>query len=216
MSTLQESLKETHAQITANMPEKAAIFDSTTDELVDSGIANSALKVGQKAPEFSLPNQVGESVVLSELLKEGPVVISFYRGSWCPYCNLELRALQHLVPKFNELGANLLAISPQMPDESMSTSEKNELTFSVLSDMGNKVARDFGLVFTLTPDLYEMYSSFGNDLETINGDESHELPIPGTFVIATDGTIAAAHANADYKIRMEPQEILETLVNMSN
>jgi len=215
MTTLKDALKETHAQITASMPEKAAIFDSTTDDLVDSGIANGALKVGQQAPEFALPNQIGESIVLSELLKEGPVVISFYRGSWCPYCNLELRALQQLLPKFNELGANLVAISPQMPDESMSTSEKNELTFSVLSDMGNKVAREFGLVFTLTPDLYEMYSSFGNDLETLNGDTTHELPIPGTFVIAQDGTITAAQANADYKIRMEPQEILDTLVKMS-
>lgn len=102
-----------------------------------------------------------------------------------------------------------------MPDESMSTSEKNELTFSVLSDVGNKVARAFGLVFTLTPDLYEMYASFGNDLEALNGDESHELPIPGTFVIAKDGTITAAHANADYKVRMEPQGILDTLANMN-
>jgi peroxiredoxin len=215
MNTLKDSLKETHDKITASMPEKAAIFDADTNALVDTGIANGALKVGQTAPEFSLPNQVGEPIVLTELLKEGHVVISFYRGSWCPYCNLELRALQQLLPKFNALGANLVAISPQMPDESMSTSEKNDLTFSVLSDMSNKVARAFGLVFTLTPDLYEMYASFGNDLETLNGDKSHELPIPGTFVIAQDGTITAAQANADYKVRMEPQEILDTLVNMN-
>lgn len=94
MTTLADTLKETHANITASMPEKAAIFDADTDALVDTGIANGALKVGEKAPAFSLPNQVGESIVLSELLKKGPVVISFYRGSWCPYCNLELRALQ--------------------------------------------------------------------------------------------------------------------------
>ena len=192
-----------------------AIMNQATNDLIDSGIVDQTLKVGDKAPDFTLPNATGESINLQQLLQQGAVVLSFYRGGWCPYCNLELRALQQALPEIKALGANLITVSPQTPDNSLSTAEKNELTFEVLSDIGNKVAREYGLVFTLPEQLRPIYQNFGIDLPAYNGDPTFDLPIPATYVIAADGKVVLAFANADYTQRLEPTEIISTLQNLT-
>lgn len=209
--SLREQLDEMTTQITGQAPDAVAVFEKDTQRMVDAGVGQDGPKVGDVAPDFELPDQLGRAVKLNDLLAGGPVVVSFYRGNWCPYCNLELAALKSALPAIREAGGGLVAISPQVPDESLSTVEKHGLEFSVLSDVGNVVGRRYGLVFELTESLRPLYASFGIDLEAANGNGSYELPVPGTFVIGRDGVIAAAHVSADYKTRMEPDEMVEML-----
>ena len=180
-----------------------------------SGIAERAAKAGDVAPDFELPDARGRSVHLSNLLADGPVVVSFYRGGWCPYCNLELRALQMAEPRFRELGASLVAVSPQTPDESLSTSEKNALTFAVLSDVGSFAAKRFGIAFDLAEELRPIYAKFGHALPDKNGDDSWVLPLPATYVIDQDGTIALAFVDIDYRCRLEPADIIAVLETLA-
>ena len=189
---------------------------AATEKLTQSGITNNALKVGDKAPFFSLPKANNESISSAELLQKGPLVINFYRGGWCPYCNLELRAYQQILPEIKELGAQLAAISPNLPDKSLSTVKKNSLDFYVLSDVGNKVAGDFGLVFTLDEELLPIYKQFGIILSEENGDDSFELPIPATYVLNSDGAIVLAFPDADYTKRLEPEEVVNVLRTIKN
>lgn len=213
---LTQKLQEFRQQFTANQPETIkAVMAQTTTDLINSKIAEQSLGKGAKVANFALPNAVGKEVTLESLLAKGAVVISFYRGGWCPYCNLELRALQQVLPEIEAKGATLVAISPETPDSSLSTQEKNELSFEVLSDRGNIVAKQFGLVFTLDQSLRPIYESFGIDIPGYNGDDSFELPLPATYVLAPDGTIIFNYANADYTQRLDPTEIMTVLDNMA-
>ena len=209
--SLQEQLKAKYEEIKKNAPNEVAIFDADTESFISSGDAPQGLQVGDQLASFELPNQLGQTISLDELQGDSNVVISFYRGGWCPYCNIELCVLQQALPEFKSHGARLIAISPQLPDESMSTAEKNELSFPVLSDAGNKVAREFGLVFTLSEQLRPLYESFNIDLPATNGDKSFELPIPATFIIDSDGVLKGAFVNADHKQRMDPSDIINVL-----
>lgn len=210
--SLQIELEEMYNGFTQKVPpEVLNLMLDTTRRLVDTGIAEKSLKVGEKAPDFNLPNPNGESVNLNSLLEKGPVVLNFYRGGWCPYCNLELNAYQKHLPEIEGLGASLVAISPQTPDSSLSTAEKNDLKFDVLSDEGNKTANEFGLVFELAPELHELYLKFGINIPESNGNDSWEIPLPGTYVIDKDGTVQYAYANADYTKRAEPSEVITKL-----
>jgi peroxiredoxin len=170
-----------------------ATYGREIEALVRSGIAASSLHEGALAPDFTLRNVDGRPVTLSALLAERPVVLTFYRGAWCPYCNLQLRAYQAILPQIRELGATLVAVSPQTPDNSLTTAEQKGLTFPVLSDAGNQVARRYGLVFSLS----ETLRAVSADLPAYNGEDSWELPMPGTFVIAPDGTVRLAFAAMD-------------------
>jgi len=183
--------------------------------LLASGIVERARAAGQAAPDFTLPDARGGSVRLADLLRQGPVILSFYRGGWCPYCNLELRALQRRLGEFAAHGASLVAVSPQTPDESLSTAEKNELAFPVLSDSGSRVAREFGIAFDLAEELRPIYSRFGHALPDKNGSDDWVLPIPATYVIAADGTIRFAFVDTDYRNRLEPDAILAVLEGLS-
>ena len=184
--------------------------------LVESGFANNAINVGDKAPDFSLPNVHGKQTKLSDLLADGPVVINYYRGGWCPFCSLELKGYQNLLAEIKAEGANLVGISPETPDSSLSTAEKFALEFEVLSDSGNKVAGNYGLVFELEPAIREIYSSFEFVLPEINGDDSWTLPIPATYVIDCDGTVVWADVNANYTERAEPADVLVALKEISS
>ena len=210
--TLQEQITGFKAQMAKQAPpEILGGFNQNIDDLVQSGIAEKSLKTGDYAPNFTLPNVAGEQVALSELLKQGPVAITFYRGEWCPYCNLQLRAYQNILPQIKALGASLVAISPQTPDNSLTTAEKKGLTFNVLSDVGNVVARQYGLVFTIDEKFHALYTNVGSDVPKFNGDTSWELPIPGTFIVAQDGKITLASVDADWTHRLEPSALLEGL-----
>jgi len=210
--SLTQDLANLSAQVRDRIPAEAqAAMGKATEDLINSGVLDRSLKTGDRAPNFTLPNAVGKTVELNALLAQGPTVISFYRGQWCPYCNLELRALQQALPEIQRQGATLLAISPQTPDNSLSTVEKEELSFEVLCDVGNRVAREFGLVFQLPAEIRSIYEGFGIDLPAHNGDETFELPVPATYVVAPDGTIASAFVNADYTQRLDPAEMIAAL-----
>ncbi len=213
--TLAQQLAELKADIAQQMPaEVQIVMAQATTNLANSGMVNRSLNVGDRLPDIELPNATGKTVRVQDLLAQGPVVIAFYRGQWCPYCNLELRLLQQHLPAFKAEGATLLAISPQTPDNSLSTVEKHDLDFEVLSDVGNNVARQLGLVFTLPESLRPIYENFGVDLPTHNGDRTFELPVPATYVVAPDGGIVYAFADADYTVRAEPSDILAALRNL--
>ena len=213
---LTQELDRYQAEFKAKQPEevKELMAQATTD-LINSKIAEASISTGQKLPNFTLPNAVGEEIALESLLAEGAVVVSFYRGGWCPYCNMELRALQAALPEIQARGATLVAISPETPDTSLSTKEKNELSFQVLSDRGNVLARQLGLVFALPESLRPIYRNFGIDIPAHNGDDTFELPLPATYVVSADGTIIYSFANADYTQRLDPAEIIKALDTIS-
>jgi len=182
-----------------------------SQDLIASGLADQSIKQGEKAPDFVLPDVNGENVQLSHLLAHGPVVLIFYRGGWCPYCNLALRSYQAILPKIQAAGATLVAVSPQTPDNPLSTREKMDLSFPVLSDSGNMVARAYGLVFTVASDVQAIQRGMGLDVAKVNGSETWELPMPGSYVIAQDGVITLAFINPDHTHRLEPAAILTAL-----
>jgi peroxiredoxin len=182
-----------------------------TDELIASGAATQTLKAGNTAPSFVLNDPDGRPVSSAGLLAQGPLVISFYRGIWCPYCNIELQALQEALPAFRERGANLVAISPQSAVNSRKSRRTNSLDFTILSDPGNETAAAFGLRFALPEYLIKLYKSLNNDLPAFNRDTSWTLPMPGRFVISRDGVIRYAEVNPDYTHRPEPADVLLAL-----
>ena len=182
-----------------------------TAELVDSGQAQKAKKAGDTAPEFTLSDPDGKPVSSRELLAKGPLVLSFYRGVWCPYCNIELQALQAALADIAARGASLVAISPQTAANSRRSQRENKLEFPILSDVKSEVAHAFGIRFALPDYLVETYKSFGNNLAVVNNDPAWVLPMPARYVIGADGVIAYAEVNPDYTHRPDPSELLPVL-----
>jgi peroxiredoxin len=170
------------------------------------------LSVGERAPDFELPDPNGKPVRLSDRLAKGPVVLSFFRGDWCPVCNLQLRALERALPEIREAPASLVAVTPQFLEHTLSLQEKAALSFDVLSDVAQKVIRDYRVQFTVPPELKDLYLGFYSlDLGEQNGDGSWNLPVPGTFIIDAEGVIRRTHVTADFTRRMEPDDVIEAL-----
>lgn len=197
-------------------PERVALMEASTALLKAGGIEKRALNVGDAAPDITLPDALGNAVRLHDLWRRGPLVLVFYRGGWCPYCNLELRAWQSELPALENLGGSLVAISPQTPDNSLTTAEKNSLAFPVLSDSALAAAEAFGIAFTLHPELVDLYTTFGNDLPELNGNGKWVLPLPATYVIDRDGRIVFAHIDADYRERADPKDVLRSVAKLAD
>lgn len=212
-TSLQSKLDERKSNFALNADDnKIKAYKEGIESIENSGIVSSAKQVGDTAPLFTLNNALGNPVSLSDYLKKGTVVLTWYRGNWCPYCNLTLSALQNELSNFKANGANLIALTPELPDESISTSEKHNLQFEVLSDIGNKIAKEYGIVFQLTDEVAGMYNqSF--ELNNHNGDDSNELPLAATYIIDQNGKILYAFLDADYRNRAEPSELTEFLKN---
>ncbi|MFL5626658.1 MAG: peroxiredoxin-like family protein [Ktedonobacteraceae bacterium] len=209
---LQEQIDRFVALGAEYVPEEMAKqVNSHIEQLIKSGAAEFALKEDEQAPDFTLPDALGQPVTLSQLLTQGPVIIIFYRGQWCPYCNLELRAYQKALTQVQELGATLVAISPQTPDHSLSTMERQGLAFAVLSDVGNQVARQFGLVFTLDEAARALYAQIGADLPAYNGDDAWELPMTGTFLVDQSRRIRLASVDPNFFHRLDPSFVIVRL-----
>lgn len=195
--------------------EALAIMDADTERLAATKLAERALPQGAVAPDFILPDAQGKPVRLQSLQRRGPVVVVFYRGGWCPYCNIHLRGFQRHLPELKALGAQIVAISPQLPDNSLSTQEKDELEYPVLSDLGNKIAHKFGVAFRLSDPLVKLYESFGHPLLEANGKEGEaELPVPATFVIDTNGVVRNSHVDVDYTRRLDPDDVIQAIKNI--
>jgi peroxiredoxin len=213
---LQQQIDAYNAQARSRLPaglgdELPRQLTSPIAQLIASGAAERALREGEQAPDFTLPDALGRSVTLSRLLQRGPVVLTFYRGAWCPYCNLELHAYQHALPQIEELGGTLVAISPQTPDHSLSMMEKRALTFTVLSDEGNGVARRYGLAFTIDEAVRAAHRLVGADLPAFNGDESWELPMAATYLVDQAGTVRLAFVDPDFMHRLDPSVVIARL-----
>jgi len=209
---LTDALKAVSKQFKGNVStEVLEVMERSTAELAESKLVESALKVGDKMPAFKLTNAIGESIDSEVLLSKGPLVINFYRGGWWPYCNLELGGYQDILDEIHGKGAQLVAISPELPDETLSTTEKLELQFEILSDSNNELAKQFGIVFSMKEELIEIYKGFGIDIAGTQGNENFELPVPGTFVVDENSIIKLAHMDVDYTTRIEPEEVLTVL-----
>jgi peroxiredoxin len=212
--SLKQQLAEYLAGWREHVPtERQAIIERHIGQL-RGVIARTMLKVGNRAPVFALPDAKGDMIDFGALLKKGPVVVTFYRGGWCPYCNLGLKAFQDVLPEIKAAGASVVAISPEKPDDTLSTIETNALAFGVLSDVGQKVGRAFGLVYEFTGELRGVYQGFGRDIPAYNGTPGEwALPVPATYIVDRDGTIIYAYANVDYRDRADPREIIAVLTN---
>lgn len=197
-------------------PKFMAGVDAIIDEAKVFQQGANAIKIGEKAPHFNLPNAQGEQVDLEALVKQGPLVITFYRGNWCPYCNLQLRALQERLGEIKALGASLVAISPQVPDGSMTADDISKMDFIVLSDQDAKVASQYGVAWEVPEFLIEhMRVDRQLDLEKINNGNAHVLPIPATFILDRNATVIWNYVNVDYRTRSEPEDIIKALQKMS-
>jgi peroxiredoxin len=180
--------------------------------LSEAGVGRNAKQVGDLAPAIVLPDAHGRAFEVDRLLAKGPVIVTFYRGGWCPYCNLELKAYQAVLPRIIAAGTNLVAISPEKPDDSLSTAEKNGLAFTVLSDVGQKVGKAFGLVYDFTEELRTVYDGFKLDIPEKNGTpDEWSLPLSATYVIGSDGGILFADTSVDYRHRTDPLDVLQVL-----
>jgi len=213
MSRLIDEIKKYQEGFKQKVPTQTQeIMLKATDALKNASISKNALKEGDIAKNFTLKNAKDEFVSTEKLLEENNfLVINFYRGLWCPYCNLELKALQGINSELKELNAKLVAVSPQTPDASLSTKEKNELEFEVLSDTNNLIAKEYGLVFSLAQELRPIYESFGIDIVGLNQEDSYELPMPATYVINKKGEVIYSFIDEDYTKRSEPQTILDII-----
>ncbi len=213
---LQDQLDE----ITANtrqlvQPERLATGERFVEELLLSGVESKIIPVGSKAPLFDLLDFTGKQVRSSDLLALGPLIVSFFRGRWCPYCATELEAWRELHNEVRERGALLVAISPQTARHNDFTADQHSLTFPVLSDPGCEVAASFGLAYMVPPHMQKHYRSILVNIPFVNGDDQWRLPLPGTFVVGQDGTVLYAEAHADFRVRPEPLAVIETLSKVS-
>ena len=213
--TLEEELaRQRRLHVASRSPEDHETRRQAVRDVEANGLLERALGVGDMIPTIVLPDATGRVIDVGREFGEAPVVLSFYRGGWCPYCNLELRALERHLPEFSRLGARLVAISPEMPDESLSTAEKNGLTFTVLSDRHNGVSKAFGLVHRIDPRVVELQRGNGVDVAAINGEAVAEVPVPATYVVDVGGRIGYASVSADYTTRADPTEIVSALTQL--
>lgn len=186
-------------------------FNAFQDELEEERKDQKFLKEGDIFPDFTLENAIGDKVKLTDMLKGGPLVITFYRGTWCPYCNIELLGYEAILNDIRKAGGNFLAISPEVPDLSMDFIERKNFTFEVLSDRDNQLANKLGIVFEVGSEVLKLYNGFGIDLEVTQGNNKNSLPIPATYVIDPNRTISLAYVDADYTKRFEPVDVLKYL-----
>ncbi len=210
--SLKNDIESLKANFLPKVPDQIkGSMQKAENALRESQLARGALATGNEAVDFTLLNVKGEMISSEALRRDGPIVLSFYRGGWCPYCNLELKALQGVIDEIRALGASLIAISPQVPDASLSTAEKNELDFEVLSDVNSEVADQYRLTFSLDEELRPIYKNWGADVAAVNDDPHWKLPLPATYVIDQDGKIIHSFVDEDYTLRLDPEEILDSL-----
>lgn len=191
----------------------AALVDADNAALLP--LAARALKAGDRFPALVLPDQLARPVDLIGLAARSPLVVTFYRGGWCPYCSLELRAYQAALGDISALGGQLVAVSPEAPDHTLSTAEKNGLAFPVLSDVQGQLADALGIRFELTPGIRALYEKFGHDLPVHNGDGRWSLPMPATYVVGKGGVIVSTFVDPDYRKRVDPREVIAMLERLS-
>ena len=194
-------------------PETQAVHSKVIRDLKQSGIEQRILALGAKAPVFELEDQNGKQISSSDLVATGRLLICFFRGRWCPFCVGQLEAMNLILPQIKLAGANLVAISPQTVQQSFFMADQHGLEFLLLSDSGNRVAREFGIAYRVPEEQQAIYRRAFINLPFANGDDSWELPIPAMYILDRDGTVLFACADADYTGRPEPAEVLTNLAS---
>jgi peroxiredoxin len=189
------------------------LYDALVQRLTDSTTAEGALKAGDVFPEFALPDGSGGFALSSDLLQRGPLVVNFYRGSWCPYCSAAAEAMSAAAPTISAAGATIIGISPALGNFSFSANHGRELNFNMLRDIDNGLALQCGLLFRLTDDIIQKYLAAGLDLSKVYGNDSWFLPIPASYVVESNGTITHAFVNPDFRYRADPAEILRAVAD---
>jgi len=215
--TIRDQSEELKAAAADRLPtEVLEVFDRSIEEFLKQGIPADSIKVGDTLEPFTLDDATGNPVNLDQLVKNGPAVIVFYRGGWCPYCNLALRTYQQeLLPQLDVLNARLVAISPQSPDESLSTMEKIDLDFTVLSDPGARLADQIGIAFEQADDVLAAQRDLGLDLTRVNAEGAVRLPRPTVLVVDQDRVVRFVDVQPDYTARTEVADIISALANLS-
>ena len=213
MTSLSQQLEDYRAGWRERVPaERRAAMERHIAHLEQTGFGKAAKQVGDLAPDVTLPDAHGVPVSLARLRETGPVVLVFYRGGWCPFCNMQLKAYEAVLPRIAATGASLVAVSPEKPDDTVSTREKNALTFPVLSDIGQTAGKAFGLVYAFTDELRSVYDGFNLDIPGKNGTpDDWSLPLSATYVIGRDGRILFADTGVDYRHRTDPLDVLAVL-----
>lgn len=208
-----EALEQTSAQLAPHIPEEImGDFGAQMQALEASGIVKNAVQVGQKAPDFHLTNAAGKQVSLKKMLKDGPVILTFYRGSWCPFCNVQLAYLQQSLPDFKRYNATLVALSPQLPDSSLTLKERKKLSYEVLTDPSAKVAGDYKVLYKVTPEVQSDLSKMVGFENYYNQDKGYyELPLAATYLIGKDGIVKYAYLDVNWTKRAEPADIVKVL-----
>lgn len=215
--SLQEKLDGFKAKFKTMAPEGAFdTFARSTQELIDSGQAERAIKAAEKVPNFVLTDSDRNDVALKDLLAKGPVVLTFYRGVWCPYCNIELQALEEVAADIRARGASLVAISMQGAADSRKSQKDNKLSFPILTDKNGELADKLGIRWSLQDYVIPFHQGFGVELPRIHGDGQWNLPMPARYVVDTDGTIVYAEVNPDYTRRPEPADLFPVLDKLAS
>lgn len=212
----QERLEKIKERIEGNMPPAyLKIMHKATRDLEQSEIPSKVLKVGDQAPVFELINQENEKISSKEMLSKGKLILTFYRGVWCPYCNADLANLKKYLPVFEEHNATLLGVSPELPQYLKKITAMQKLNFDILHDDRNMLAEKFGLKFYYPEDLKELYrDKFNINLEVQQGNAEWALPMPARFIIDQNGIIQYAESKADYRNRPNPDELIDVLKNL--
>jgi len=211
-ATLREELEERKALAAQYVPaDVQQVNRQTVEQLAASGMAGRILAVGAAAPSFQLPDQDGKVVSSQELLSRGRLVICFIRGRWCPFCVAQLEAMNSVLSQIEKAGAGLIAISPQTIKQSFFMRDQHHFRFPLLSDAGNQVARQFGLVYRVPDEQKQVYSRTFVNLPFLNGDANWELPIPATYILERDGRVVYASADPDYTRRPETEQVIGLL-----
>jgi len=193
--------------------EVVALYQRAIEEIRASDLFERALKLGDRAPRFELPDEDSKQVTSDALLSQGPAVICFFRGRWCPFDVAQLEAMNDMLPDLQAAGASLVAISPQTQHQSFLMHDQHKLPLRLICDSENHVARQFGLVYRVPDYQQQVYRRSFVNLPFANGEDSWELPVPATYVIARDGNIRYARVDVDYRLRPEPMEILKAVVS---
>ena len=210
--SLKDELGSFAEQMSQNAPKDVLeTIGSEIGKLVESEVTEEALKVGDTAPDFFLKDSEGNTVSLNDLIEKGPVVISFNRGNWCPFCNMEFKALQLSMPEIQKAGGNLVVISPQLPQKSSDLKQQHGFSYPILYDEDNKTAKSFKISFTLPENLRPIHKAFGMDIPEHNGNNRYELPFPATYVIDQNKKITFSYINVNWMERAEPSEFIPSI-----
>ncbi|MDM1048214.1 MULTISPECIES: peroxiredoxin-like family protein [Bacteroidota] len=212
MKNLEQQINELNENLAKQLPtEVLEVFGKSIQDLKAKNMEDSSISVGDKFPDFSLPNTSDKTVALKELLQNGKVIIAFFRGSWCPYCNLELKALQDNLKQITGKNVTLIAVSPQTSDYSEELKINHHLEFELLTDKNNALAKQLGITFELQNYVIPTYSSLGIELSEYNENNNNELPVPAVFVIDTNSSIVYKFVDTNYMNRINIQELIEQL-----